>query len=153
DGNGRNGPEAWGVKLMMPTPDEKRRIDDLDRRVAAARQALAGRTATLADRRAQWEQETLDRFTRGELRWTFQRPVTMSGVSATLTVHDDLGVRVGSLLRFKEKPVKNLIVASGANPDTETYTISLKPGAGTWRSLGLEVVRDDTLPGGYVARG
>ncbi|HUK32457.1 MAG TPA: DUF1553 domain-containing protein, partial [Vicinamibacterales bacterium] len=100
-----------------------------------------------------WETATLDSFTRGETTWQFQRPVAMSATQATLSVRDDLGIRVGSLLRFKEKPVTNLIVVSGANPDTETYTITLKPGAGTWRSLGIEVARDDTLPGGYVARG
>jgi Protein of unknown function (DUF1553)/Protein of unknown function (DUF1549)/Planctomycete cytochrome C len=153
DGNGRNGPEAWGAKLMMPTPEEKRQVEDLDRRIAAARNALTGKAASLANERRSWEQETLDRFSRGDLRWRFQRPVAMSATAATLTVHDDLGVRVGSLLRFKEKPVKNLIVVSGANPDTETYMLTLKPGAGTWRSLGIEIARDDTLPGGYVARG
>ena len=71
----------------------------------------------------------------------------MSADVATLTVHDDLGVRVGSLLRFKEKPVNNLIVVSGANPDTETYVLTLKPGAGTWRSLGIEIARDDEVSG------
>jgi hypothetical protein len=153
DGNGRNGPEAWGVKLTMPMPDETRRIEDLDRRIAEARAALLAKTATLGEQRAQWERATLERFNRGELKWQFQRPVSMSAKAATLTLHDDLGVRIGSLLRFKEKPVRNLIVASGENPDNETYTIALRPGAGTWRSLGLEVARDDTLPGGYVARG
>ncbi len=153
DGNGRNGPEAWGVKLMMPTPDEKRRLEDLDRRIAEARQALADRTAALGAQREQWARAALDRFNRGELKWQFQRPVSVSAQAATMTVHDDLGVRVGSLLRFKEKPVTSLIVASGANPDTETYTITLRPGAGTWRSLGIEVARDDTLPGAFVARG
>jgi len=153
DGNGRNGPEAWGVKLMMPTPGEKRRLEDLDRGIAEARKALADRTATLGEQRAQWARTALDRFNRGELTWRFQRPVSVSAQAATLTVHDDLGVRVGSLLRFKEKPVTNLIVAGGATPATETYTITLKPGAGTWRSLGIEVARDDTLPGAFVARG
>ncbi len=153
DGNGRNGPEAWGVKLMMPTPDEKRRLEDLDRRIAEARKALADRTAALGEQRERWARAALDRFNRGELTWRFQRPVSVSAQAATMTVHDDLGVRVGSLLRFKEKPVTSLIVAGGANPDTETYTITLKPGAGTWRSLGIEVARDDTLPGAFVARG
>lgn len=153
DGSGRNGPDAWGVKLMMPTPDEKRQVEDLDRRIAEARKALADRTAALAEPRERWARETLERFNRGELTWRFQRPVSMSARAATMTVHDDLGVRVGSLLRFKEKPVTNLIVVSGANPDTETYTMTLKPGAGTWRSLGIEVARDDTLPGAFVARG
>ena len=31
DGGGRNGPEAWGVKLQMPTPEQKRQLDDLNR--------------------------------------------------------------------------------------------------------------------------
>jgi hypothetical protein len=153
DGNGRNGPEAWGAKLMMPTGAEKRRLDDLDRQIAQARQTLDTRASTLGDAQSQWATATLDRFNRGELKWQFQRPVSMSAQAATLTLHDDLAVRVGSLLRFKEKPVRNLIVVSGANPDSETYAITLRPGAGTWRSLGIEVARDDTLPGGYVARG
>jgi hypothetical protein len=153
DGNGRNGPDAWGVKLTMPTPDEKRQLEDLDRRIAEARKALADRTAAVGEQREPWARATLERFNRGELKWRFQRPVSVSAQAATMTVHDDLGVRVGSLLRFKEKPVTSLVVVSGANPDTETYTITLKPGAGTWRSLGIEVARDDTLPGAFVARG
>jgi hypothetical protein len=153
DGNGRNGPDAWGVKLTMPTPDQKGRLEDLDRRIAEARKALADKTAALGEQREQWARTTLERFNRGELKWRFQRPVSMAAQAATMTVHDDLGVRVGSLLRFKEKPVTNLIVVGGANPDTETYTITLKPGAGAWRSLGIEVARDDTLPGAFVARG
>jgi hypothetical protein len=153
DGNGRNGPEAWGAKLMLPTAAEKQQLDALDRRIADSRQALTEHTTALAGRRKAWETATLESFVRGETTWQFQRPVAMSATQATLTVHDDLGLRIGSLLRFKEKPVTDLIVVSGANPDTETYTITLKPGAGTWRSLGIEVGRDDTLPGGYVARG
>ena len=153
DGNGRNGPDAWGVKLTMPTPAEKRQLEDLDRRIAEARKALADKTAALGEQREAWARATLERFNRGELKWRFGRPVSVSAQAATMTVHDDLGVRVGSLLRFKEKPVTSLIVVSGANPDTETYTITLKPGAGAWRSLGIEVARDDTLPGAFVARG
>ncbi len=85
DGNGRNGPEAWGVKLAMPTPDEKRRLEDLDSRIAEARKALADRTAALAEQREQWARATLDRFERGELKWRFQRPVSMSAQAATMT--------------------------------------------------------------------
>jgi hypothetical protein len=153
DGAGRNGPEAWGVKLQLPTADEKRQLEDLDKRIADARRRLSEAANGLATQRGQWEKDTLARFSRGELKWQFQRPTSVSAEAATLTVHDDLSVRIGSLLRFKEKPVSSLIVATGANPDTETYTLTLKPGAGTWRSLGIEIVRDDTLPGGYVARG
>lgn len=153
DGGGRNGPEAWGAKLQLPTPEEQRQLQDLATRIAQARQRLTDRANALADQRQQWAKDILDRYTRGELKWQFQHPVFATAEGATLTVHEDLSMRIGSLLRFKQKPVAALIVASGANPDTDTYTLALKPGPGAWRTLGIEIARDDTLPGGYVARG
>src|SRR5262249_38999160 len=45
------------------------------------------------------------------------------------------------------------IVASGPNPDNETYTITFQPGAGRWTELGLEVGMDESLPGLRYARG
>ena len=36
---------------------------------------------------------------------------------------------------------------SGPNPDNETYTVTIQPGTGTWRQLGLELVQDEALPG------
>src|SRR5205085_2422572 len=46
-----------------------------------------------------------------------------------------------------------LIIAGGPNPDNETYTVMLKPGAGTWKALGVELVQDEALPGIRLARG
>src|SRR6185312_5860459 len=46
-----------------------------------------------------------------------------------------------------------LIVVSGPNPDNETYSVTLKPGAGVWTSLGIEVDMDASLAGGDIARG
>jgi len=153
DGAGRNGPEAWGVKLQIPTPEEERQLRSLNGLLESARTKLAERTESMAGDRASWASSVVDRYTRGDLHWHFQHPVSATAEQATLTAHDDLGVRVGSLLRFREKPVTGLIVVGGANPDKETYTITLKPGHGVWKSLGLEIARDDSLPGGYVARG
>ncbi len=153
DGGGRNGPEAWGVKLQLPTASETQQLEKLDAAIATARQKLATAAKQRASDRAAWASTAADRFNRGELRWQFVRPLSATAREATLSIHDDLGVRMGSLLRFNQKPVKGLIVASGKNPDTETYTVTLKPGKGVWRSLGIEMARDDTLPGGFVARG
>jgi len=153
DGGGRNGPEAWGAKLQLPTSTEKEQVESVDRAIAAARTRLSAATQARQSERGAWARELLGRFDRGELRWQFMRPVSATARRATLSIHDDLGVRIGSLLRFHQKPVTGLIVASGANPDTETYTITIRPGKGVWRSLGVEIARDDTLPGGYVARG
>ena len=153
DGGGRNGPEAWGVKLQLPTAAEKRELENLDRSLAAARATLAAQTSRHAAELAAWKSGLINRFNGGELRWQFIRPVSATARGATLTIHDDLGVRIGSLLRFHQKPAPGLIVATGASPDTDAYTVTLKPGKGVWRSLGLEIARDDSLPGGYVARG
>jgi len=46
-----------------------------------------------------------------------------------------------------EKTGQELIVATGAHPDTETYTITLKPAPAHGRSIGLEIARDDTMTG------
>jgi hypothetical protein len=46
-----------------------------------------------------------------------------------------------------------LVMADGPNPDNETYTVTLKPGAGVWKSLGLEVDTDAALPGADISRG
>jgi len=153
DGGGRNGPEAWGVKLQLPTASETQQLEKLDAAIGTARQKLAAAAKQRASGRAAWASTAADRFNRGDLRWQFVRPLSATAREATLSIHDDLGVRIGSLLRFHQKPVKGLIVASGKNPDTEAYTVTLKPGKGVWRSLGLEIARDDSLPGGYVARG
>jgi len=46
-----------------------------------------------------------------------------------------------------------LIVAGGANPDKETYTVRFQPGEGTWTALGIEVQSNGSLPGHGLARG
>jgi hypothetical protein len=46
-----------------------------------------------------------------------------------------------------------LVVASGANPENETYAVTFKPGEGQWTALGLEVVQDESLPADRQARG
>ena len=149
DGGGRNGPEAWGVKLQLPTASETQQLEKLDAAIATARQKLAAAAKQRASDRAAWASTAADRFNRGELRWQFVRPQSATAREATLSIHDDLGVRIGSLLRFHQKSVKGLIVASGKNPDTESYTVTLKPGKGVWRSLGSRD-RARRHPAGWV---
>ena len=74
-----------------------------------------------------------------------------------LTIYNDEPVEStydlnGSLVNDK-KPGQGLVVASGPNPDNETYTVTFQPGAGSWTALGIEVVQDESLPGTRVARG
>ena len=44
-------------------------------------------------------------------------------------------------------------MASGPNPDNETYSVTLKPGAGKWTELGVDIMQDESLPGARFARG
>ena len=45
------------------------------------------------------------------------------------------------------------MIASGPNPDNETYTVTFKPGEGVWTALGVHIVQEDSLPGERLARG
>ena len=58
----------------------------------------------------------------------------------------------GSLVS-DHKRGEGLVVASGPNPDNETYTVTLKPGEGVWTALGVDVFQDESLPGTRFARG
>jgi hypothetical protein len=72
DGAGRNGPEAWGAKLQVPTIEEKRLLDELDKSVAEVRRRLAEKTNGLANARAQWEKEILDPSTTRDSQCSFK---------------------------------------------------------------------------------
>src|SRR5207247_8758627 len=70
--------------------------------------------------------------------------------------NDDLvdnNIYEGGNLGASRQPGNGLVVSGGQNPDNETYTVTMKPGAGSWTALGLEVVQDESLPGLRVARG
>jgi hypothetical protein len=45
------------------------------------------------------------------------------------------------------------VVASGLIPDNDTYTVQIKPGAGNWTALAIDLHQDESLPGGRLARG
>jgi hypothetical protein len=144
------GPKAWGTQLMLPVGDQKTRLEELTVRVASARRELEEKAEAMTERRAAWEKETLARAEGGELAWRYMRPVSAeSEHGAKLTIYNDELVEMGE----DHQPGDGLIVASGPNPDNETYTVRLKPGEGTWAALAVEAVQDESLPGIRVARG
>src|SRR5262249_20265922 len=75
----------------------------------------------------------------------------------TLTIYNDEPIEsnyyLDGSLKTGKAPGDGLVVASGPNPDTETYLITLQPGPGTWNQLGIDVVQDESLPGARYARG
>ncbi len=152
------GPAAWGSKLGLPTPDQQRAYDQLLDRARAARRSLETATAAKAQSQPAWEKQVLADYEAGKLDWRFIRPLTAKAANGTeLTIYQDQEIEStyeyrGSLIADRT-PGNGLIVASGPNPDNDTFTVTVQPGAGRWTALGLEVVQDDSLPAARVGRG
>ncbi|MDQ3649526.1 MAG: DUF1549 domain-containing protein, partial [Acidobacteriota bacterium] len=152
------GRDAWGSKLMLPTANQKRRLDQLNGMLAQVQRELDARARSTQDRRTEWEKQLLASREAGTLEWKFQRPMAAKSTNgATLKIYNDEPVtmtqpRGGSIIT-ERIPGDGLVVASGDNPEKEIYTITFRPGAGVWTALGIEVVQDDSLPGDRFARG
>jgi len=152
------GRAAFGSKLAMPSEEQKRRSDELSGQMARLKSELDEKANQLMTRRPEWGKQILQLYDAGKLAWQFQRPLSAkSERGTTMTIYNDETLvvtvyRGGSLLTEQIKG-DGLVVASGANPDNETYTVTFKPGVGEWTALGIEVVQDESLPANRLARG
>lgn len=152
------GPKAWGSQLELPDDATRGRIESLRSRLTEAREKLdAAVHVAWAIRGASWEKELQQRFDAGEFSWKFPMPLTATAKQAKLRIYGgemiDSTKFTGASLVSERVRGDGLIVVSGPNPDNETYTVTLRPGAGKWTALGLEVVQDESLLGGRFARG
>jgi hypothetical protein len=154
------GDAAW-TTLSLPSGDQSRQLAKLDDEVRAAQRALDEKNDALKARQDTWEQRLSTDFQAGRLKWQYQRPFSaVSAHGAHLAIYNeepvDSNIYVTSgaaSLESHRGPGNGLVVASGPNPDNETYTISFRPGAGTWTALGVQAVQDESLPGNRLARG
>ncbi len=152
------GANAWGAQLALPTPAQQQAKDDLAHRVEQAKAKLTATMQSIEARRGEWEKTLLAQYESGALKWRNQRPISAeSAHGATLRIYGDEPVDFttydGSTQTGERKPGDGLVIASGKNPDNETYTVAFRPGAGAWTALGIEIVQDEGLPGLRVARG
>jgi hypothetical protein len=151
------GANAWGAKLVLGSDEQKAKLKQLEEAIAAARTQLQTSAAAMISKRIDWEQRTLDAYSSGGLAWVYQRPTAAKASRATLTVYNDEPIDynyyLNGSLASERKRGDGLVVASGENPDNETYSVSFKPGEGVWTSLGIDVHQDESLPGNRVARG
>ena len=150
------GVRAWGAQVQIPNDEQKVQRAALERRLAAAKARLDEKAAALGGE-LQWENNLGTRWRAGELAWTWQHPIEARALhGATLTIYDTEPIEsnyyLDGSLKSDTKPGDGLVVASGANPDRETYIVTLKPGGGTWNQLGVDVVQDESLPGARYAR-
>ena len=138
------GPLAWGSQLDLATEEQKAKRRELRAAVDEAAAALAKGRAT--------EAQLMQRHAAGKLQWVYQRPVAAAAGKATLKIYNDEIPPMVNTPKI-ERPGNGLIIASGENPETETYTITIRPGAGKWAQLGVQAVQDESLAGLGVARG
>jgi hypothetical protein len=151
------GPRAWGSKLDLPTEQQQRQRESLSWKLARAREDLDAEAEVLTESKT-WEADILRQYQTGALTWKYQRPISAESANgAKLTIYNDQPVESRYYAqgsgRSEQVPGNGLILASGPNPDNETYTITLKPGEGVWTALGVEAVHDESLPSHRVARG
>jgi hypothetical protein len=149
---------AWGEKLPLPSEEQRLRLAALDEQITAARRSLDAQAQALKKQRWAWEDRMLPDFEAGKLAWTYQRPTAAAAANgAKLTIYNDEAVDsnfyLHGSLSSERKRGEGLVVASGPNPDNETYTVAFKPGEGAWMALGIDVFQDESLPGTRFARG
>jgi len=152
------GPTAWGEQISLPSGEQKKEREDLEAKLTAARAALESKAAGLRASQDTWERALKQRWEARKLAWTWQHPIAAEALhGAKLTIYNDQPVDsnyyVDGSLKYDRKPGNGLVVASGPNPDNETYVVTVEPGAGSWGEIGLDVVQDDSLPGARYARG
>lgn len=151
------GSKAWGAQIALPSEEQKRQLTALDAAIAAANARIEQQFRNLGAA-SPWETDLRKRWEAGELAWTWQHPVAARALhGATLTIYNQEPIEsnyyLDGSLKTGRQPGDGLVVASGANPDNETYAITLQPGAGRWGELGIDVVQDESLPGARYARG
>jgi len=157
-----SGPNAWSAKLALPTEEQSRRAAQLKAAVDRAEKALEDGTRGLGAEQQAWEQQLLSDVGNRGLMWRFQRPVSATSSNGTqLKIYNEeilssnvyVVRRESTTFETQRLPGNGVVVASGANPDNETYTIRLSPGPGTWTSLGIQAMQDENLPGNRLGRG
>lgn len=110
--------------IPAPTPEIQRRVDEANAKIASLQKRLDTPTPELANEQAKWEEKV-----RARQGWT-----TLAAVEAK--------PESGAILKTLED---GSILASGTNPEQDTYTIQLKT-SGNPTAIRLEAIPDASLP-------
>jgi hypothetical protein len=152
------GENAWGSKLLLGTPEQQKELDALKSDATIAKAALEAAAQKLMASDPGWEKRAVEQRESGALAWKYQLPLTATASSgATMKIYTsdllDRTYYAGGSTKHDRKPGGNLVVASGPIPDHDVYTVTIRPGAGKWTALGIDIQQDDSLPGARLARG
>ena len=127
DRTGYDGNPFGEPKLDLPTPEQSKRRDEINAQIASQERILNGTSPEFEKRQAEWEQNVRS----FEQQWSLLRPASATSENGTtLTVQED-----GSVL------------ASGKNPDKDTYVVDVHLPAGETTAIRIEALSDPSLPG------
>jgi hypothetical protein len=128
------GLRGFDPKKKIESPLRDRRLDEIDRRIAAAKQHLRKVAGPDGLPYEKWEAQVKSDE---QTDWTVIVPASMkSAGGATLTVQDDRSV-----------------LAHEKNPTTEEYAVDLKTDAESVSAMRLEALKDPTTVNGGAGRG
>lgn len=149
------GTNAWGAKMKLASPEQEKQVAALQAKIDAVKKQIEARQPQY---NAATARQLLAAYEAGTFAWKIQRPLTAKAQNgATLKIYNEEEIDstpyFGGIIRGYRAPGNGLVVASGENPDRETYTVTVQPPAGTYKSLGLEVVQDESLPNMAIGRG
>ena len=123
---------VWEPTLELPTPEQAKKAAELRAQIADLQKVLDTETPELNSAQAAWEQAILD----DEKHWLVLRPShAISQGGATLKPLED-----GSIL------------ATGKNPNADSYTIETRTDQKGITGVRLEVIPDPSLPQGGPGR-
>lgn len=149
------GANAWGAKMKLASHEQEKQVAALQAKIDAVKKQIEARQPQY---NAATARQLLAAYEAGTFAWKIQRPLTAKAQNgATLKIYNEEEIDstpyFGGIIRGYRAPGNGLVVASGENPDRETYTVTVQPPAGTYKSLGLEVVQDESLPNMAIGRG
>jgi hypothetical protein len=125
------------AQVSMPSGAQQKRMAALDEQVAALRTKLEAASPELDAAQAKWEAQAKTELAAATNAWQVMKPeAVVSTGKQTLTVQDDLSV-----------------LASGTNPPTDTYVITLPAEAAKLSGVRLEALTHESLGNKSLSRG
>lgn len=123
-------------QVALPTPEQEIQLDELNKQLATVREAYTRQTPELTAGLANWSATARADLLAGKFDWEAIKPTALeSSGGQTLTIQDDLSV-----------------LASGENPDRDTYTVTLHSQQQTVTAIRLEALLHDSLGNKSLSR-
>jgi Protein of unknown function (DUF1553)/Protein of unknown function (DUF1549)/Planctomycete cytochrome C len=134
-------------QTKIALPEQNAQLKQLDEQLAQAREQFAAKTPELAAARAKWETTAKADLESGKNAWLSVKPAKLEAKNKTALAALKRGDSEQSAVVDE-----TIVVASGPNPATETYTLTLPAETAGLRGLRLEALTDASFPNKGLSR-